>query len=78
MGLTLFPLGDYCALLDKLGLLAAPLPEGLELGRTVELLSYNSRVPCFSVRGPTSSRSTWRTPSAGGPLPTSAKPPSPG
>ena len=43
MGLTLFPLGDYCALLDKLGLLAAPLPEGLELGRTVELLSYNSR-----------------------------------
>ena len=43
MGLTLFPLGDYCALLDKLGLLAAPLPEGLELGRTVELLSYYSR-----------------------------------
>lgn len=43
MDLTLFPLGDYCALLDKLGLLAAPLPGGLELGRPVELVSYNSK-----------------------------------
>ena len=43
MDLTLFPLGDYCALLDKLGLLAAPLPDGLELERPVELVSYNSQ-----------------------------------
>jgi len=43
MDLTLFPLGAYCALLDKLGQLAAPLPDGLELGRTVELLSYDSQ-----------------------------------
>lgn len=43
MDLTRFPLGDYCALLDKLGLLAAPLPSALEPGRTVELVSYNSQ-----------------------------------
>ena len=43
MELTLYPLGDYCALLDKLGLLAAPLPGGLDLGRTVELVSCDSR-----------------------------------
>jgi len=43
MDLTLFPLGAYCALLDKLGQLAAPLPDGLELDRTVELVSYNSQ-----------------------------------
>ncbi len=43
MDLTLYPLGEYCDLLDKLGVLAAPLPEGLDRGRTVELVSYNSR-----------------------------------
>ncbi len=43
MDLTLFPLGDYCRLLDGLGQLAAPLPRALDLGRTVELVSYNSR-----------------------------------
>ncbi len=43
MELTLHPLGEYCELLDKLGLLAAPLRPGLELGRTVELVSCNSK-----------------------------------
>ena len=43
MKLTLYPLGEYVQLLDKLGQLAAPLPEGLELERTVELASYNSK-----------------------------------
>ncbi len=43
MELTLFPLGEYTGLLDKLGQLASPLPEGLDLGRTVKLVSYNSQ-----------------------------------
>lgn len=43
MNLTRFPLRDYCDLLDKLGLLAAPLPAGLDWGRTVELVSYSSQ-----------------------------------
>lgn len=43
MNLTLYPLGDYTALLDKLGQLAAPLPAGLDLGRRVELVSYSSQ-----------------------------------
>ena len=43
MELKLFPLGDYCELLRQLGQLAAPLPDGLDLGRTVELVSYSSR-----------------------------------
>ena len=43
MDLTLYPLGEYCALLDGLGVLAAPLPENLDMGRTVELVSYNSK-----------------------------------
>lgn len=43
MDLTLYPLGEYCELLDKLGLLAAPLPAELDPGRTVELVSCNSR-----------------------------------
>lgn len=43
MELTRFPLRDYCALLDKLGLPAAPLPDGMDLDRTVELVSYSSQ-----------------------------------
>ncbi len=43
MELTRFPLRDYCALLDKLGLPAAPLPDGMDLNRTVELVSYSSQ-----------------------------------
>ena len=43
MELTRYPLGAYTELLDKPGLLAAPLPAGLDLERTVELVSYNSR-----------------------------------
>ena len=43
MDLTLFPLGEYCELLDKLGQLAASLPDGLDLGRAVELVSCNSK-----------------------------------
>lgn len=43
MTLERFPLGDYCALLDDLGQLAAPLPMGLEPDRRVELVSYNSQ-----------------------------------
>ena len=43
MDLTLYPLREYCELLDKLGVLAAPLPAGLDFERTVELVSYNSK-----------------------------------
>ena len=43
MNLTPYPLGDYCEILDKLGQPAAPLPAGPDLGRRVELVSYNSR-----------------------------------
>ena len=43
MDLTLYSLGEYCELLDNLGVLAAPLPDGLDLGRRVELVSYNSK-----------------------------------
>ena len=43
MDLTLYPLREYCDLLDKLGAPAAPLPAGLDLDRTVELVSYNSQ-----------------------------------
>ena len=43
MDLILYPLREYCDLLDKLDVLAAPLPSGLEMDRTVELASYNSK-----------------------------------
>ncbi len=43
MDLTLYPLKEYVALLRQNNLLAAPLPEGLDLDRTVELVSYNSQ-----------------------------------
>ena len=43
MEMKLFPLGDYCELLHQLGQLAAPLPDGLDLGRPVELVSYSSQ-----------------------------------
>lgn len=42
MDLTLYPLREYTALLDRDGLLSAPLPEGLDPDRTVELVSYDS------------------------------------
>lgn len=43
MDLTRFSLGEYVELVDKLGQLAAPVPAGLDLERTVELVSYNSK-----------------------------------
>ena len=43
MDLTLYPLSEYCDLLDKLGLLAAPPRPGPDGGRTVELVSCNSK-----------------------------------
>ena len=43
MKLELYPLKDYCALLEGEGLLAAPLPGDLELERQVELVSCDSR-----------------------------------
>jgi len=43
MDLTLFPLRAYCGLLDKLGLLAAPVPDSPELDRTVGLVSCDSK-----------------------------------
>ena len=43
MNLTHFPLRDYLAHLTVDGLLASPLPEGLETDRTVELVSYDSK-----------------------------------
>ena len=41
MKLTRFPLREYCDLLADL--LAAPLPAGLDMDRTVELVSYDSK-----------------------------------
>lgn len=43
MNLMLFSLNEYAALLKQEGLLAAPLPEELDLTRLVELVSYNSQ-----------------------------------
>lgn len=43
MELNFYPLRAYCALLEKEELLAAPLPRELDLGRTVELVSCDSR-----------------------------------
>ena len=43
MELTLSSLRSYCEVMDELGQLAAPLPDGLDLERTVELVSYNSK-----------------------------------
>ena len=43
MDLILYSLREYCALLDKLGVLSAPLPSGLDLDRAVELVSCNSK-----------------------------------
>ena len=43
MDLNLYPLRMYCALLESEGLLAAPVPGGQELDRTVELVSCDSR-----------------------------------
>ena len=43
MELTRFSLCEYIHLLDGLGQLAAPLPQGLELERRVELVSYRSQ-----------------------------------
>ena len=43
MDLALYPLREYLGLLDKLGVLAAPLPNRLDADRTVELVSYNSK-----------------------------------
>ena len=79
MGLNVFPLADYCALLDSLGQLAAPVPEGLDLGRAVELVSYNSReaVPgtLFLCKGAHFKPEYLAAPPVGGPLPTSARRP---
>ena len=43
MELNLYPLQAYCSMLEGEGLLAAPLPGGLDLDRTVELVSCDSR-----------------------------------
>ena len=43
MNLTMYRLEDYCHLLTTKNLLAAPLPAGLDLSRTVELVSYDSK-----------------------------------
>ncbi len=43
MDLTRFSLREYVELMDKLGQLAAPAPDGLDLERTVELVSYSSK-----------------------------------
>lgn len=42
MDLTLYTLGEYCAMLEERGLLASPLPR-LPLEKRVELVSYNSQ-----------------------------------
>ena len=43
MDLTLYPLREYRDLLDRLGVLSAPWPAGLDPDRAVELISYNSK-----------------------------------
>ena len=66
-------LNDYIALLEERGLLAAPVPEGLDRSAPVELVSYDSRrwspIPCSSAREPTSRRSSWQWPGTGERLP---------
>ena len=44
MDLTLHTLGDYLRLLEKDGLLAAPVPDALDLSALVPLVSYDSRL----------------------------------
>lgn len=41
--MQVYPLAVYCQLLQELHLLAAPLPPGLDMSRTVELVSYDSK-----------------------------------
>ena len=43
MELSYFPLREYCNILTVGDLLAAPVPAGLDLNRTVELVSYDSK-----------------------------------
>ena len=43
MDFPLHPLQDYCSLLEQQGLLAALLPDNLDLARTVQLISYDSQ-----------------------------------
>ena len=43
MELNRFTLREYCTILIAHDLLAAPLPEGLDMERTVELVSYDSQ-----------------------------------
>ena len=43
MELTYFPLREYCTFLLAHDLLAAPLPEGLDVERVVNLVSYDSK-----------------------------------
>lgn len=43
MNLTKYSLGEYTSLLTTKNLLADPLPAGLDLSRTVELVSYDSK-----------------------------------
>ena len=57
-------LKDYIALLDRSGLLAAPIPREIDQTAPVALVSYASReaVPCFFAREPTLSRNFWKWP----------------
>ena len=43
MNLAKYSLGEYTSLLTTKNLLADPLPAGLDLSRTVELVSYDSK-----------------------------------
>ena len=42
MDLTRFSLREYTGLLDKLGQLAAPVPDGVDLERTVEPEAFDN------------------------------------
>ena len=81
MNLTMYRLEDYCHLLTTKNLLAAPLPAGLDLSRTVELVSYDSKnvVPGtlflpMSARPPTR---RWTCPASRSPTCARSSPPLP-
>ena len=71
------PLGEYLSLLEQEGLLAGPVPDGLDRSTPVALVSCDSRnvVPgtLFLCKGSIFGRNIWRPPENGGPSSTLAR-----
>ena len=72
------PLGEYLSLLEQEGLLAGPVPDGLDRSTPVALVSCDSRnvVPgtLFLCKGSHFGRNIWRPPGNVGPSSTPARP----